>query len=230
MGTILNNFYNLDFKESFEVQINMKIYDILFGSREKSISLIIQEGNLDELKSFIKNGADVNGKYDGKSLLHFAIDNCEHNYVEVIEFLINSGADINSCQSYLHETPLHRLCARITPKIDVVKLLLSKGAETNIENIAGKTPVFHCSFSYSVELLNILVQYGADVKHTDKYKNTILHDDYLNYTNGTFEEFLKVLISLGFDINSKNNLGHTPLYLCKNKYVEKILLENGAEI
>ena len=48
--------------------------------------------------------------------------------------------------------------------------------------------------------------------------------------NETFEEFLKILISLGFNINSKNNVGHTPLYLCKNKYIENILLENGAKI
>jgi ankyrin repeat protein len=74
------------------------------------------------------------------------------------------------------------------------------------------------------------VKHGVDINHTDKYNNTILHDDFSNYATGNFEEFLKRLISLGFDINSKNNLGHTPLYLCKNKYVEKILRENGAVI
>lgn len=207
----------------------MKIHDILFGSREKSISLIIKEGNLEELKSYIKNGADINETYDDKSLLHFAIDNCENNYVEIIEFLINNGADINSCQSYLKETPLHRICARVKPKIDIVQLLLDRGAKVNAENISGKTPVFYCNFSYSVELLNLLVKYGADINHTDKYKNTILHDDFSNYSTGNFEEFLKVLISLGFDINSKNNMGHTPLYLCQNKQVENILFENGAK-
>lgn len=208
----------------------MKLYDILFGPREKSISLILEEGNLEELKNYIENGADVNGKYDGKSLLHFAIDNCENNYSEIIEFLINSGADINSCESYLKETPLHRLCARANPRMEIIQLLLGRGAKVNIENVAGKTPIFYCNFSYSVELLDLLVKHGADINHTDKYNNTILHDDFSNYTNGNFEEFLNRLISLGFDINSKNNLGHTPLYLCKNKYVEKILRENGAVI
>ncbi|MHC6180879.1 ankyrin repeat domain-containing protein [Clostridium sp. JNZ X4-2] len=207
----------------------MKIYDILFGSRPKSISTTIGEGNLDELKIFIKSGGDVNKEYDNKSLLHFAIDNCENNYFKIIELLINSGADINSHQSYLKETPLHRICARIKPKIDVVQLLLDRGAKVNAENISGKTPVFYCSFSYSVELLNLLVKYGADIKHTDKYNNTLLHDDYLNCNTETFEGFLKVLISLGFDINSKNNAGHTPLYLCKNKYIENILIKYGGK-
>lgn len=208
----------------------MKLYDILFGPREKSISLILIEGNLEELKNYIVNGADVNGKYDGKSLLHFAIDNCENNYSEIIEYLINAGADINSCESYLKETPLHRLCARTNPRIEMIQLLLDRGAKVNIENVAGKTPIFYCNFNYSLELLDLLVKHGADINHTDNYNNTIMHDDFSNNTTGDFEEFLKRLISIGFDINSKNNLGHTPLYLCKNKYVEKILRENGAVI
>lgn len=208
----------------------MRIYDILFGSRPKSISTIIEEGSLDELKSFIKNAGDVNEKYDEWSLLHYAIDNCENNYFKVIEFLIDNGADINSHESYFKETPLHRICARTNPKIDVVKLLLDRGAKVNVENISGKTPVFHCSFSYSVELLNLLVKYGADIKHTDKYKNTILHDDYLNCNTETFEDFLEVLISLGININSKNNVEHTPLYLCENKYIENILIKYGGKV
>lgn len=208
----------------------MKIYDVLFGSRPKSILKIIEEGNLDELENYIKNEGDVNEKYDDKSLLHLAIDNCENNYFKVIEFLINNGADLRSHQSYLKETPLHRICARIKPRIDVVELILDRGAEVNAENISGKTPVFYCNFSYSLELLNLLVKYGADVKHTDKYKNTLLHDDYLNCNAETFEEFLKIIISLGFNINSENNEGHTPLFLCKNKYIEKILIKYDGKI
>jgi ankyrin repeat protein len=207
----------------------MKLHDILFGSRPKSIIRIVEEGNLDELESFIKNGGDINRKCEDKSLLHFAIDNCGNNYFKVIELLINNGADIHSNQSITKETPLHRICARIKPKIDVVTLLLERGAKVNVENISGKTPVFHCNFSYSVELLNLLLKYGADIKHTDKYNNTLLHDDYRICEEENFEEFLKAIISLGFDINSKNNVGHTPLDLCKNKYIRNILIEYGAK-
>ena len=208
----------------------MKIHDILFGSKPKSILTTIKKGDLDELEIFIKNGGDINKEHDNKSLLHFAIDNCENNYFEVIELLINNGADVNSHQSYMKETPLHRICARTKPKIDVAKLLLDRGTKVNAENISGKTPVFYCNFSYSVELLNLLVKYGADTKHTDKYNNTLLHDDYLNCNTETFEDFLKVLITLGFNINSKNNVGHTPLYLCKNKDIEIILIKYGGKV
>ncbi|OPJ60794.1 ankyrin repeat domain-containing protein [Clostridium chromiireducens] len=209
----------------------MKLHEILFGSKPKSISRIIKEGDLDELKNFIVNGGNVNEKYENKSLLHFAIDNCEKNYFEVIELLINNGADINSNQSFLKEIPLHRVCARVKPKMDAVTLLLEKGSDVNAENISGKTPIFYCNFSYSLDLFNLLVRYGADIKHTDKYNNTLLHDDYLNCTDeDVFEEFLKVVISFGLDINLKNNVGHTPLYLCKNKKAENVLIKYGAKV
>lgn len=208
----------------------MKINEILFGSRPKSISKIIEKGNLDELNNFITNGGNVNEKYDDKSLLHFAIDNCGKNYFEIIELLIKNGANINSNQSYYKEIPLHRVCARIRPNMSVVKLILENGSEVNAENITGKTPIFYCNFSFSVDLLNLLLNYDADIKHTDKCNNTILHDDYVMCGDfDDFEEYLKVILSLGLDINSKNNSGQTPLNLCKNKKIESILIEYGAK-
>ncbi|WP_026887666.1 ankyrin repeat domain-containing protein [Clostridium beijerinckii] len=208
----------------------MKIHEILFGSQPKSILRIIKEGNLDELKNFITNGGNVNDKYNDTSLLHFAIDNCEKNYFEVIQLLVSNGADINSNQSYLKEIPLHRICARVSPKMDVIRLLLEKGSKVNAENISGKTPIFYCNFNYSVELLNLLIKYGADIKHRDKYGNTLLHDDYLTCSDSDkFEEYLNEVVSLGLDISSKNNVGHTPLYLCKNKSIENILMDHGAK-
>lgn len=204
----------------------MGINEILFGTKTKPISKSIRKGNLEELNNYIKNGGNINEICDGESLLHFAIDNCQNNYFEVIELLLNNGADINSTQSYLKEIPLHRICARIKPKIEVVKLLLERGSEVNTENIAGKTPLFYCNFNFSVELLRLLINYGADIKHTDKYNNTILHDDYVMCGDkDDFEEYLKVILSLGVDINSKNNVGHTPLYLCKNKPISNIIFE-----
>lgn len=209
----------------------MNIHEILFGSRPKSILKIIKEGDLEELKNFITNGGDINEKYNDTSLLHFAIDNCEKNYFEIIQFLVNNGADINSNQSYyLKELPLHRICARVSPKMDVIRLLLEKGSNVNAENISGKTPIFYCNFNYSVDLLNLLIKYGADIKHRDKYGNTLLHDDYLTCPDtDKFEEYLNEIVSLGLDINSKNNLGHTPLHLCENKSIKIILMEHGAK-
>ncbi|WML33399.1 ankyrin repeat domain-containing protein [Clostridium sp. OS1-26] len=201
----------------------MKIFGNIFSSKPKSIYTFIQEGNLNEVRDYFKDAKDLNYNSELEKMLFFAIDNCENNYFEVIEILINNGADINSHHGNLSETPLHRLCARSKPRMDVIAMLLEKGVEVNGLNISGKTPIFYCTFSYSVELLNLLVKYGADINIRDKYKNTLLHDDYIGCPDENFEEFLKALISLGFDINSKNSLGLTPLEACQNENIKAIM-------
>ncbi|MCB2298558.1 ankyrin repeat domain-containing protein [Clostridium tagluense] len=203
----------------------MKIFGNIFSKDPKSIYRYIEEGNIDEIKNYLKVAKDLNSDFALESILHYAINNSENNYFKTIELLINNGADINSHHSEFLETPLHKLCARVKPQIDVITMILEKGAKVNAVNISGKTPVFYCSFNYSVELLNLLVKYGADINVHDKYKNTLLHDDYINCYDEHFEEFLKALISLGFDINSTNSTGSTPLDYCENKKIKDILIK-----
>lgn len=206
----------------------MKIFDDIFSGKPKSIYKHIEEGSIDEISNYLNGDKDLNSDFKIEGILHYTIDNCQNNYYKTIELLINNGVDINDHHSTLSETPLHKLCARIKPHIDVITLLLEKGAKVNAINISRKTPVFYCSFNYSVELLNLLVKYGADINIQDKYKNTLLHDDYINCFDEHFEEFLKALISLNFDINSTNAAGYTPLALCDNKKIEDILIKYNA--
>ncbi|MBU3175776.1 hypothetical protein KPL47_05285 [Clostridium estertheticum] len=203
----------------------MKIFEGLFAAKPKSVYRFIDEGNIDAIIDYLNKAKDLNPDLKLENILYYAIDNCQNNYFKTIELLINNGADINAHNSDLLETPLHKLCARIKPHIDVITMILKKGAKVNAINISGKTPVFHCSFNYSVELLNLLVEYGADINIRDKYKNTLLHDDYINCFDDHFEEFLKSLINLGFDINSTNSTGYTPLDLCENKKIADILIK-----
>ena len=203
----------------------MKIFTNLFSAKPKSVYRFIDDGNVDEIRNYLNKAKEMNPDSKLEDILYYAIDNCQYNYFETIELLVSNGADINSHNSELLETPLHKLCARIKPHIDVITMILKKGAKVNAINLSGKTPVFNCSFNYSVELLNLLVEYGADINIRDKYKNTLLHDDYINCFDDHFEDFLKALINLGFDINSTNSTGYTPLDLCENKKIAEILIK-----
>ena len=206
----------------------MKIFGNIFSGEPKSIYRFIDEGNIAEIKDYLKVAVDLKTDYKLESMLYYAIDNCQNNYFKTIELIIDNGADINGHHSKLLETPLHKLCARINPHIDVITMILDRGAQVNATNISGKTPIFYCSFNYSVELLNLLVKHGGDINIRDKYKNTLLHDDYINCFDEHFEEFLKTLLSLGFDINSTNSTGSTPLDFCENKKIKDILIKYGA--
>lgn len=206
----------------------MGIFNNIFSSKYKSIYRSIEHGNINEIQDYLNGDKNLDSDFQVQSILHYAINNCENNYFETIKLLINSGVDINSHHSKFSETPLHRLCARANPHVDLITMILEKGADVNAINISGKTPIFYCNFSYSVELLNLLIKYGANINAKDKYENTLLHDDYIDCFDEPFEEFLKTLLNSGFDINSKNALGLTPLALCKNKKIEKILIKYGG--
>ncbi|AYD40205.1 hypothetical protein D4Z93_06600 [Clostridium fermenticellae] len=207
----------------------MDIFNKIFSSDYKSIYRSIEQGNLPNIREYLNSDKDIDSDFEIQSILHYAINNCENNYVDTIKLLIESdNVNINSHKSKFSETPLHRLCARANPYINLVELLLKKGADVNAVNISGKTPIFYCSFNYSCELLNLLVKFGADVNAKDKYGNTLLHDDYIDCLDETFEEFLKLLLKFNFDINSINNANFTPLDLCRNKKIENILVKYGA--
>lgn len=206
----------------------MSLFKSIFGPKPNTIYKSITDGNIEEIKNYFKTSPNLDSDFQYESILHYAIDNCEKNYFEVISLLINSSADINSHKSKLWETPLHRLCARVSPRMDLIELILEKGADVNGVNKAGKSPLFYCNFSFSSELLKLLVRYGADVNLKDKYGNTLLHDDYINCDSENFEEFLKTLLQLGFEINTENPSGFTPLNFCENEKFENILIKYGA--
>ena len=80
-----------------------------------------------------------------------------NNYpLETIEWIINSGADINSI--YMHEAPLMKAVLRP----DIISLLLSKGAKVNAATKYGKTALFYAIQFGSIEAVRILLEHGAN--------------------------------------------------------------------
>lgn len=200
----------------------------LFSKKPDTIYRSIATGNLEEIKSYLANTENISADFETEGILQYAIDNCEENYVEVIRYLINNTDDLNSTLSSMHDTPLHRLCARVSPHMDLITLLLERGADPSARNISGKTPLFYCTFSFSKDLLMLLASYGADVNAADKHGNTVLHEDFIGLDPEKFEEFLTALLGLGYNINAKNPSGYTPLGFCKNEKFAEILVKHGA--
>lgn len=214
---------------TFGGKLYMSIFKSLFGPKPNTIYKSITNGNHEEIEAYLNGIHDLNSDFQFESILHYTIDNCEQNYFDIIKLLVSKGADINSNVSRLHETPLHRLCARAKPRMDVIQYIIEKGADINAVSKSGKSPVFYCTFSFSSELLKLLAKHGADINLRDKYGNTLLHDDFIDCNVENFEEFLKTLLDLGFDINAETPTGLTPLNFCENIKFENILKKYGAQ-
>ena len=71
----------------------------------------------------------------GFTLLHYA---AKENRVEVIEYLVSSGCDINAADDN-KQTPLHK--SVMFGHTESVKLLIDKGANVNKVDNNGNTPL-----------------------------------------------------------------------------------------
>jgi hypothetical protein len=132
-----------------------------------------------------RNGADpdVRGRY-GRNPLHGA---AYSGNSEVVRLLIEYGAaaaDVNARDSG-GSTPL--LLASEGHNFgdgSVVRLLLEHGADINVQNHFGRTPLHRASFRGALEVVRLLLGHGADVEAKNNIDKTALqiaadegHDD-----------------------------------------------------
>lgn len=107
--------------------------------------------------------------------MHGAITTASgQGHVDIVEFLLNQGANINSSQSHSlfmrgmpHPlllwrltSPLHAATASI--HLSVVKLLLKRGADVNVQEEDGSTALHIAVTESSPEIVEILLDYDAD--------------------------------------------------------------------
>ncbi|ORY96584.1 ankyrin repeat-containing domain protein, partial [Syncephalastrum racemosum] len=106
-------------------------------------------------------------------------------------------------------TLLHRTCTE--GKVDKIASLLKQGANTNIRDNEGWTPLHEAARHGHVEIAELLVQHGADhgahANSKGADQDTPLHDA----TENGHEDVAVHLLSFGADPEARNANGATPL-------------------
>jgi len=130
--------------------------------------------------------------------------------------------------------------------IERVQYLCENGADVNYPDIDNRTPIFDCcddskrlksiqydpsepSESYYFNIVNYLLDHGANINHIDKYGKTVL---FPAYASGYFN-IVKLLVYKGSNINHLDSKRQTILYssnivnYCKG--VTKFVLDHGID-
>ena len=86
--------------------------------------------------------------------------------------------------------------------IEIVKYLVSQGADINIKDSAGKPPLQIAIHEGKVELIKYFLSEKADVNMKDYFNETSLH----KATHKGEIEIVKLIVSHGAHLNTKNNI------------------------
>jgi len=219
----------------------------------------------DILTELLKKGVDVNLMTASRTPLYAA---CQQLAEDVVILLLQNGADPNLlCQTSLStekrkETALHVACTTDESKdlsfgqvqqnegransgkcTSIVKLLLKHGANINGVCDKGETALYRACESKKVEVVQLLLDAGADVSITTPHAYPLYAACTVNdarKAHNMSEEYqsdaaaiIELLLKNRVDVNLKCPKGGTALHKAIRSGLTdavRLLLENGADV
>ncbi|KAK4176681.1 ankyrin repeat-containing domain protein [Triangularia setosa] len=150
----------------------------------------------------------------------------KHNRLDVMEHLINSGADVNQL-SKDRENPAALWAA--SHNAATVEVLLCSGCDSNLVNNEGHTLLHRACWTGNVVLARLLLQHEADPTIRDKNGMQPLH----YASREGYDTLVKMLLEsskrYAIDINCVDNTGNTPLMFAADQghdFMIKLLLNH----
>jgi len=195
-------------------------------AQSKAVNLSLHEaaakGDIDQVKSLISKGANVNSKdyrlgMMGMTSLHYA---AEHGHKDIVELLIAKGADINAKDQQGDTPVIWAIAGRSPNSKEVVQLLTANGAQVSTIHIAA--------YLGDVGKVRTALNQGTDVDAKWVHDATPLHFA----VGGGKREVIELLIDQGADLNVSAD-GLTPLHaavMAGNTEAIKLLIDKGADV
>ncbi|KAL0634023.1 hypothetical protein Q9L58_007041 [Maublancomyces gigas] len=162
----------------------------------------------------------------GATVLQWAVEKEHPSLIE--RLLITESCDITDSDDD-ERTALHH--AAIGGKTEMVRLLLSKGANTLTRDLCAvgdsRTPLHHAAARGHLDIIRLLVGNGADINSPDAKGGTPLQAAAWNRC----DEAVGLLLDLGASMKSPH--GQSPLQIAAwngSKEVARVAVEHGADI
>lgn len=133
-----------------------------------------------QLIDCVENGVDVNGySANGTAALHILASKSDYEATEYLLNLREINREIRTSHSF---TPLLLACLTAVDPY-YVRFLLTKGCNPNISDRLGKRPIQYCVEKDSVQVVQWLIEFKAELNYADDLGNSPLSIAILDRSN-----------------------------------------------
>jgi len=206
----------------------------------------VKKGNIDKVKELLKKDPELINSKDQwqNNLLKVALLNRDR---KMAKFLIENKIDINYIRKDIGESAFHMAVYRSHGSLEIVKLMIKYGADINLKDRRGQTPLNYAVSGGNKEIVNFLLDKGADLntegrlfertmrsaiaggleriidklvktKDVNYLSKTRSGNTYLHeVAQGGMAKFVEPFIRKGMDANEKNVYGWTPLHYAASR-------------
>lgn len=188
-----------------------------------ALHMVATKPRFDLVKYLLSKGADVNVKNgDGKTVLEAYMDERKatmlHWYTGIGDLdkaiaSIGKGADINA-RNIDGDTPLH-IAVMKSENLGIVIFLVESGADIIATNsLAGMTPLHLAAEEGNFDIVKYILTKDTNVNRRNAHGSTpLISVARWNPFHGFYYDMMKYLVSVGADVNAKDNGGGTVLHL-----------------
>ncbi|XP_071098973.1 uncharacterized protein [Haliotis cracherodii] len=152
----------------------------------------------------------------------------------MVNMLTQKDSDPNICDEW-RRAPLHLLCNRKHIDKDIIRILLTAGANVNVSDVFKKTPLHYACDHTTVnrDAITLLIRGRADVNISDGNERTPLH--LLCRQKHIDIEAVKILLKHNALVNNTDEHGNTVLHdvsqnEASTKDIVTLIIEHGADL
>lgn len=174
--------------------------------------------------------------YVGDTALHLAAAGYR---VEIINLLLEAGADPNSAQNHRRSGPLHYAAdgykgSQWNPErqVETIQTLLEAGAKINAQDKNGATPLHRAVRTRSAEAVKFLLKKGGEAKLKNKSGSTPFHLAVQNTGHGgtgaeaakaAQREIILTFLDYGLSPKLKDGKGKTVFESARSSWIRTVL-------
>lgn len=148
-------------------------------------------------------------------------------YGDIVEAIVNAGLIVEFKGNKQFSSLFLEAAASGQSKL--IEIMLRHGADVNVTDEAGKTPLMLAVESGHKEIVELLIRQNAAIDMRDQHGHTAL---FRAAHVGNFD-IASLLINAGSDVQIKSEYGNTPLILAVdagNEEIARLLINQGVEI